>query len=316
MLTFIDLHTGKELMGEFSSVLCLGNFDGVHKGHVALISRTLEIKDALSKKRSGILGGAWCFRQPPADFLSPDRRTPCITSLDEKLELFAKLGVDIAILGDFPSFRDMSPNDFTEKILKEKCKCVAAVCGFNFTYGSRGMGKPDDLKASFGDACAVLDPVTIDGMTVSSTAIREYISRGDVETASLMLGRPYSVDLTVVEGKKLGRTLGIPTVNQFFPEGRLVPQNGVYASFTELDGKVYPSVSNVGLNPTVSDGRGVRCETHIIGFSGDLYGRRVKVSFCKYIRTEQKFANIDELRAAMERDSRTAEDFILSKYKI
>lgn len=316
MLTFIDLYTGKELVGDFSSVLCLGNFDGVHKGHSALISKTLEMKSELSKKRPDILGGAWCFRQPPADFLSTGKSTPCITSLDEKLELFKREGLDIAILGDFPDLRNMSPSDFTEKILKEKCRCIAAVCGFNFTYGSRGTGKPADLRSSFGDACAVLEPVTINGMTVSSTAIREYISRGEVETAELMLGRPYSIDFTVVEGKKLGRQLGIPTINQFFPDGRVYLLNGVYATVTELYGKLYPSVSNVGLNPTVYDGGSVRCETHIIGFSGDLYGQRVKVSFCKYIRGEQKFVSIDELGAAMERDTRTAEAFIRSKYKI
>ena len=316
MITFIDLHTGGEFRGDFASVLCLGNFDGVHRGHSALISRTLEMKAELSKERSGIIGGAWCFRQPPADFLSPERRPACITSIDEKLELFAEKGLDVAMLGEFTELRNMRPAEFLNDILKEKCKCIAAVCGFNFSFGAYGSGTPEDLKSFFGDNCSVLDKVTLDGMTVSSTAIREYMSNGDAEKAEMMLGRPYSISFAVVEGKKLGRTLGLPTINQFFPEGRLRPLNGVYASFTEINGKVYPSVSNVGLNPTVYDGGNVRCETHIIGYSGDLYGQRVKVSFCKYLRGERKFASIDELRESIERDAATSESFIRSKYKI
>lgn len=315
MLTFIDLHTGQELTGEFSSVLCLGNFDGVHKGHSALISKTLGLKAELSRNLPGILGGAWCFRQPPADFLSPQLQMH-ITSVDEKLELFASAGLDIAILGEFLAFKDMSPYDFSRNILKDACGCVSTVCGFNFRFGAGGSGTPEDLRGFFGDKCAVIDPVTVDGMTVSSTAIRELIGKGDVENAEIMLGRPYAVKLTVEHGKKLGRTLGIPTVNQFFPNDRLRPLDGVYASFTELDGKIYPSVSNVGLNPTVYDGGKVRCETHIVGYSGDLYGQKVKVSFCKYLRGEKKFASIDELSAAMKRDMRIAEEYIRTKYKM
>ena len=315
MLTFIDLRTGGTLSGDFRSVLCLGNFDGVHIGHSALIRRTLELKAQKSKEDSGILGGAWCFRQPPADFLS-EASVPHICTLDEKLELFVTKGLDIAVLGDFTELRDLSPSAFSKEILYEKCHCRGVVCGFNFRFGAKGQGTPESLSDFFGDACAVVPAVSMNGKNVSSSAIREAVSRGDVESAEQMLGRPYSVSLTVEHGKKLGRKLGIPTVNQYFPSGRLRPLDGVYASYTELDRKIYPSVSNVGLNPTVYDGGKVRCETHIIGYCGDLYGRTVKVSFCKYLRGEQKFADIDELSAAMKRDTRIAEEYIRTKYKI
>ena len=300
MMTYIDLRTGAEMFGCRSSVLCLGTFDGVHRGHAELIEQTLLMRDRLKEDDLQILGGAWCFRQPPAEFLFGETHL-CLTTLEEKLNLFSKMGLDIAVLGDFSELRNMPHTDFAENILKDKLGCEASVCGFNFKFGKGGEGTAADLVSVLGKECRVISPVTVGGNTVSSSLIRKYLSDGDAESAKEMLGRPYFSELTVVKGKMLGRQWGIPTINQFFTEEKFVPRKGVYATTSEVDGKTYMSVTNVGTNPTVGD-VGIRCETHIIGFDGDLYGEKIKVNFHKFLRGEQKFNSISELTDAIKKN--------------
>lgn len=308
MLEFIDLHTGSALVRRPPFVLCLGNFDGVHRGHMALVRRTLEERSRLSEKYPSILGGAWCFRQPPADFLSgtPSFR---ITSTEEKLRLFAEAGLDAAILADFPECRNMSPEDFVCRMLGDECNCKKAVVGFNFRFGKGGAGTPDLLSA-LPDGYAELEPVKVDGINVSSSTIRRLILSGDVGSAAELLGRPFSVFLPVVHGKRLGRTLGLPTINQLFGEHDLIPAHGVYTALAETDDKkTYPAVVNVGTNPTVKDDGTVVCETHILGFSGEIYGERVRVSFLSRLRGERKFGGTEELAAAIRKDIESAERY-------
>jgi len=313
MIEIIDLHTGAKLSGCDSSVLCLGNFDGVHLGHAELIRQTVDLKNKFFQKDKdkNILGGAWCFRQPPAEFLFGEKHR-CLTTTEEKLKIFAELGLDIAVLGDFSSLRDMSPRDFTENILKKELGCVATVCGFNFKFGKGGKGSPEILFDVLGADCRVVSPVTIDGITVCSSMIRQYLSAGDTESATQMLGRPYFSSLKVVKGKMLGRQWGLPTINQFFTEEKFVPKKGVYATTSEVRGKEYLSVTNVGTNPTVGDA-GVRCETHILDFDGDLYGEEIKVNYYKFLRNEQKFNEISELTEAIRRNIIETRDYFKNK---
>jgi len=167
---------------------------------------------------------------------------------------------------------------------------------YNLTISQRknGEGTPKLLFDVLGDDCRVIDPVKLDGTTVSSSLIRNYLSEGNAEAAEKMLGRPYFSKLKVVKGKMLGREWGIPTINQFFTDEKFVPKKGVYITTTEIDGDMYMSVTNVGTNPTVGD-IGIRSETHILDFSGDLYGAHIKVNFHKFLRCEQKFKSISEL---------------------
>lgn len=311
MLEIIDLHTGATLSGCNSSVICLGNFDGVHRGHAELIRQTVELKKKLAGKHSGILGGAWCFRQPPAEFLFGKEHL-CLTTTDEKLKLFAELGLDIAVLGDFPSMRNMTPQFFAKEILTKSLGCRAAVCGFNFKFGKNGAGTPMMLNEYIGEDCITVEPVMLYGDVVSSSRIRELLSNGDAEEAERLLGHPYSAELKVVKGKMLGREWGIPTLNQFFTKEKFVPAIGVYASTVSLNGKEYISVSNVGTNPTVGD-VGVRCETHILDFSGNLYGETVKVSFRKFLRGEQKFSDVEALKAAIFENIRETREYFKDK---
>lgn len=276
--------------------IAIGNFDGVHIGHRALLDRLRTEAAAL-----GLPTAVWCFATPPSAYL-PGGAVPQLITPEEKLARFAEAGIDYCILGDFAALRDYSPARFVREVLIDACRCRCIVCGFNFSFGARGQGTPDDLRTLFPHRTVVVDAVSLDGQAVSSTAIRAAIAKGDIAHANAMLGRPWALTLPVLHGKALGRTIGIPTVNQRFPEGHILPAFGVYATRFCDGAREYPAVTNVGVRPTVDDGEAVTCETHILDFAADLYGRPVRIEFLDYLRPEQKFASLDALRAAIDAD--------------
>lgn len=281
--------------------LAIGNFDGVHIGHRALLEAVRRAVASLRDELPGLCAGVWCFAEPPSAYLA-DKPIPQILSIEEKLACFAEAGMDYCILGDFPTLRDYSPDRFVQEILLDVCDCRYVVCGFNFSFGARGLGNAEILRRFFGDRMTVVDPVCLGAQVVSSTAIRAAIGAGNVELTKNMLGRPWSVCLPVQHGKALGRTIGVPTLNQHFTRGSIIPAFGVYATVCEIDGVHYPAVTNVGIRPTVDDGDTVTCESHILDFSQDMYDRAVRVHFHAHLRTEQKYASLDELRAAIADD--------------
>ncbi len=295
----IDLHTMKREEGISSPLsVALGNFDGVHIGHAALIRRAIEFAN-----ENGIKSAVWTFAD--AESALPNKPDSlALTSMAEKLSLIAKLGVDYAILADFESVRNLSPEEFVSDILIKKCRTEAAVCGFNFRFGKNGAGNAQMLRQLMSEReCIIVDPVYACGGLVSSSAVRLLIESGDMETASELLGRAFSVTLPVVEGKHLGRTIGIPTINQNFPVGYIIPATGIYACTVETPDGIFPGAANVGFRPTVESGvKRANCETHIIGYDGCLYSENVKVSFYKRLRCEQKFSSVDELRAQIQKD--------------
>ncbi len=295
----IDLHTMKREEGISSPLsVALGNFDGVHIGHAELIRRAVGYAN-----EHGIKSAVWTFAD--SESVLPNKPgTLALTSTAEKLSHIAGLGVDYAILADFESVRNLSPEEFVADVLLDKCKTEAAVCGFNFRFGKGGTGNAQMLRRLMAEReCIIVDPVYANGRLVSSSAVRTLIESGDMEAASEMLGRAFSVTLQVVEGKRLGRTIGIPTINQNFPEGHIIPARGIYACTVETPDGVYPGAANVGLRPTVESGVDrANCETHIIGYNGCLYGENVRVSFYKRLRPEQKFPSVDELRAQIQLD--------------
>ena len=295
-MTQINLKSMREEVHPGPLAIAIGNFDGVHIGHRALLDRLCAEANA-----RGLATAVWCFAEPPSAFL-PGGAVPQLVTTEEKLALFAEAGVNRCILGDFAALRDYSPARFAREILARDCGCRFIVCGFNFTFGARGQGRADDLRTLFPDACAVVDAVSLGGTTVSSTAIRAAIAAGDMPRAAAMLGRPWSVSLPVLHGKALGRTIGVPTLNQHFPDGHILPAFGVYATLCAIDGRLYPAVTNVGIRPTVDDGEAVTCESHILDYTGDLYGRQIRLEFHRFLRPEQKFASLDALRAAIAGD--------------
>ena len=317
-LTLLDLvvtpHGAPELAASDGTVICLGNFDGVHPAHRQILREGVRVsRTALTHG----LCGVFCFFKPSADYKPGHEDHPGhLTTLREKLSLFADCGVDFVCLCDFAAVRGMSPDDFIS-LLRTRLHCRGVVCGFNYRFGAGGVGTPDLLSAAFShaDDCGTLvlpeTTLSLPGggqtVTVSSSRIRQALAEGDPEAAAVLLGRPYSLTAPVVSGKRLGRTVGFPTANQYFPAERLVPRRGVYAVRVTLPGgSTCSGVANVGTHPTVDSHARVNCETHIIGFSGDLYGQRVTVEFLHYIRPERRFDSLDELVFAIRQDEQTA----------
>ncbi len=294
-MTVIDLSTMCEVTRKGPLAIAIGNFDGVHIGHRALFDRVRAEADA-----RGLAAAVWCFAEPPSAYLG--QPVPQLCTRAEKLALFADAGMDYCILGDFAALRDYAPDRFVREVLIEACDCRYIVCGFNFSFGARGAGKAADLAAMFPEACAVVDAVTLGDTTVCSTAIRAAIAEGDMSRAANMLGRPWSVCLPVLHGKALGRTIGVPTLNQVFPAGHILPAFGVYATRCRVGEAEYAAVTNVGVRPSVDDGDAVTCESHLLDFSGDLYGLDARVDFYRYLRPEQRFDSLDKLRAAIAGD--------------
>ncbi len=302
----------KEAVPPAFSVLCLGNFDGVHIGHRALIKETLEQKGALSSSFEGLASGAWLFETPPSHFLS-EKSILQLTTTEEKLAHFAALGLDYAFLADFSALRDYEPFDFIENILKQKCHCVYTVCGFDFRFAKNAVGDAETLVRLMGGMGTVLNCVSLDGETVSSSTIRSLLTEGKIEEANRMLGYPFPLFAKVLHGKALGHTIGIPTVNQHFKEGAIRPLHGVYVSRVWIDDSTFPAVSNIGCRPTFDDGETINCETHIIGYEGDLYGKPLKVEFLKRLRDEIAFPSLQALKEQLHTDVANATDYFNHK---
>ena len=294
-------------------VLCLGYFDGVHRGHATLIDVAKRQAEALRAELPDIRVGAWCFAVSPRLHLGGARQ-PQITSLREKLDLMAEMGLDYVCLGTFETLRNLSPEMFIEDVLKCECRCVSVVCGFNHRFGKGGMGTPADLQTAFGDRALVLAPVndTEQGAVISSSRIRSLLIKGEMEEAVRLLGHPFVLRAPVMHGKALGRTIGLPTVNQNFPAGHLIPAHGIYATRVRIGETTYIGVTNVGSRPTVQDGDHVNCETHILDFNGSLYGKVISVEFYRKLRDEKKFDGLPALMEAIRTDAEAARNFFAS----
>ncbi len=306
MITAIDLHTMKEIPMPKALVLCLGNFDGIHLGHRELIRATVSKKNELAEE--GLMSGVWFFETPPSEFLSKIP-VPQIMTLEEKLKKFASLGLDCAILADFGALCSLSPKAFVEDILQKACHCVFAVCGFNFHFAHKGAGNAEALRTLMNGNAYIADCLSLNGEAVSSSRIRTLLQNGEVKAAMALLGEPHSLTAAVVHGKHLGRTVGVPTVNQLFPKRAVLPKNGIYVTQTQIGDKFYPSVSNIGVRPSVETTDAVNCETHIIGFDRNVYGEILTVRFLERIRDEMTFPSLEALTVQIQKDIQTAKTY-------
>lgn len=288
--------------------LVLGNFDGVHRGHRALIAELKHLKKA---QRSTVPLGAFCFVEPPLAYFG--KPVMQLTDNEKKMELLRREGLQFIILCDFSEVVNLSPEEFVSHILIEKCGCKMAVCGYNYTFGKGATGTADDLVrllGANGERCvSVVDAVTDGRRTVSSSVIRSMLLQGHPEDAARLLGYPYALSGIVQSGKKVGRTIGFPTANLIFPSRALVPLHGVYAVTLRLGKRQYCGIANVGTRPTFEDGEHVTCEVFLLGFDGDLYGKHVEVSFLRFLREEKQFPNAEELRAQIDRDVADASQY-------
>lgn len=302
----ISLSTLQPVKIPSQCVIALGNFDGVHLAHRALLSKVIAVRNASYTTAACCV---FCFRTPSWDTISS---TPpsYLCSLEQKLKKFYDVGMEYALICDFSEICGLMPADFAQTVLQQQCHCVAAVCGFNYRFGKGGSAGAEDLRNLLKVPVLVQDEVKQNGITVSSTYIRSLLSNGQVEEAAKLLSEPYAISATVLHGKALGHKLGFPTINQVFPSRMLIPRHGVYITECEVDGKRYRGITNVGVRPTVEHDTVVNCETHLLDFEGDLYGRSVSVFFLKYLRPEIKFKTVEELKQQVYLDKEYARCYL------
>ena len=283
-------------------VIALGFFDGIHIGHAALLRRTKERAAEI-----GAIPSVLSFDVHP-DTLVFGKDVPLINSAAGRADLIRRIfGIESVIFIHFDkTVMQMPWQDFVQTLIKEM-DAAWVVVGHDFRFGWKGAGTAERLKeycAAQGIGCDVIPAVTLDGRVVSSTYIRDLIASGDMETANRYLGHPHTLVDTVHYGFRLGTKMGTPTINMRFPEGVIVPRHGVYAAKTYLeDGSEHMAVTNVGVRPTVSGENRVSVESYILDFSGNLYDRQVRIEFHAFLRPEQKFEDVDALRAQILRDA-------------
>ncbi len=283
------------------TAVALGYFDGIHRGHKAVLQKTLDVA-----KEKDLTPAVLMFSEHPRKILK-GTVPPMLTDEKMKEKLLREMGFELVAF-DFKQSMNLTPAEFARTILRDKLSAKAVVCGYDYRYGKNGEGNARTLKRDLEDG--EVEVISLDGIKqgediISASKIRELIVDGNVRRANEMLGRVFSYDRIVERGDALGRKLGFPTINQSFPEDFIVPRYGVYASVTRLDEKYYPSVTNIGVRPTVG-GTAVRSETCILGFSGDLYGKNAEVGLLCFLRGEMKFSSLDELSAAVKKDMEKA----------
>jgi riboflavin kinase/FMN adenylyltransferase len=281
------------------SAVALGAFDGVHLGHRALL------RTALTRARAAGLEAVACTFDPhPMEVLQPDRAPRPITTLDERLALIGETGVDaVVVLAFTRELASIEPEAFVKDVLLGRLRAREVVVGYNHRFGRGARGDArllQDLAARLGFQAHVVPPMTVDGAAVSSTEIRAALQRGDVTTAARDLGRPYAIAGQVTAGAGRGRKLGVPTANIESDRPVLVAR-GVYRGRTHVDGRSHATVVNVGVRPTFGETT-LAVEAHLLDFTGDLYGRRVRLDLLDRLRDEMRFPSVDELKAQIACD--------------
>ena len=285
-------------------IFALGFFDGVHRGHQTLLGECVRLAGELGCETAAIT-----FERHPHALFRSDV-PPLLSTLRDRFRLLQRYGVEHVY--PFPvdeKVMSTSWEDFLEQLLQ--CGAAGFVCGHDFRFGRRGAGDAEKLRqfcAERGLPCVIVPEQMLGGVRISSSYIRKQIGEGDMATAVRYLGHGHMLTGTVVAGRKLGRRLGFPTANIELPEGCIVPRHGVYACRAFVGEKGYMAVCNVGSRPTV-EGHQVRTETWILDFSGDLYGQAVTLEFFFFLRPEQRFGSVEELKEAVLRDAEMTRKF-------
>ena len=281
--------------------VALGTFDGLHIGHKAVITAE---KTEYEKKI------ALMFSEHPLLRLKGENPGTLITP-EKEAELLDMWGVKPCYI-DFSEISELTPEAFVDEILVKKYNAKALACGFNYRFGKNAEGDVKKLMSLCAEReikLTVVNAVEFENEPVSSTRIRKALREGDMKSVRAMLGRYFSYSFTVVHGDERGRILGSPTINQFFSDGFAVPEYGVYASVTKIDGEIYKSVTNIGIRPTIGNSE-KRSETNILGFDGDLYGQSPEVFLVEKIRGEMQFSSLDELSKRIFADRQRASEIL------
>lgn len=287
------------------SAVAIGKFDGVHLGHRKLIQKIIE------QKNEHRLATVFTFDTSAAAFFGGEEKE--LTTIAEKRRIFEEMGVDVLI--EFPLNRETAatePEEFVHRYLAAQMQTAYICAGTDLSFGRNGAGNYALLEKyadQYGYRAELIDKVRVDGEEVSSTRVREAVREGRMESVTRMLGMPYCVSGRVEHGKKLGRTIGMPTANLVPEEDKLLPPNGVYCSRALIGGRTCKGISNVGCKPTVDDGHVVGVETYLYDFTGNLYGKDITVQLLAFRRPEMRFDSVEHLKEQMEADILAGRDY-------
>ena len=291
-------------------VLALGSFDALHIAHQALI------REAVAQARMrGVRAGVHMFDRRPETVLFPQKEFKSVYNNDDKAQIIERLGADFVYYETFDAaFMKLDSFAFA-RMLKEKLGVLCVVVGFHYTFGYGGVGTAEKLKeygAMLGFDVVVLEPIKQDGVLVSSTLIRECLINGEITRVNRLLGRDYMLSSPVVRDRGVGTQMGIPTANLAVPDDILLPENGVYATYSRIDGRRYAGVTNIGVRPTFSLDK-IAVETHILDFHGDIGGVNLQIYYLQHLRPEKKFDTKEELARQIFSDMDEARRLFLEK---
>ena len=282
---------------KYERVVILGNFDGLHKGHQALLKRGIR-----TAKKNNLITSVFTFHPQIQSYLNKEFKY--LLSNEDKLKRIFNLGIDEIISLPFDqNIMHCTPIDFMQKILKEQLYAKYIVSGYNFSFGYKGEGQAKDLKAVFGETHTdIIEPVTCNAHIISSTLIKDNLTLGNLELANDMLGYPFTLSGIVTHGNKNGRKFGFPTANLALPENIILPRDGVYAGKASFKGKDFATVVSIGLRPSVDSDPKKTIEAHLLNFSQEIYGEELRISLYKFLRPIEKFSTIELLIKAIEND--------------
>jgi riboflavin kinase/FMN adenylyltransferase len=302
------IHHRTDIQIHEPTVITIGKFDGYHSGH------WLILEELIQKKKEGLSAVLFTFDMNPRTVIQGSAPQYVLTNR-EKRYLLEQSGVDYLIEYPFTKeMRELEPEEFLSMLVEEfSMKCMVA--GTDFRFGKNRTGDISCLRnygKAHGIEIIVLEKMQYQGDDISSTRIRESIQAGNIEEANTLLGYTYFLMDPVVHGRQLGRTMGVPTVNQIPPVGKLIPPLGVYVSQIMIDGTLYGGITSVGKNPTISDHNPVCVETNIFEFSREVYGMDLEVYFLKFLRSEEKFNSLKELQNQMEADIVQAKEYLVN----
>lgn len=293
-----DIRETTEFRIEEPTAISLGKFDGLHQGHQTLIERILK------KQKEGLAAAIFTFDFGPR---------PSLMTAAERREMLESQGMDYLIECPFvPEISHMEPEAFVREILVERLHARYLAVGTDFHFGYQRKGDYhllQEMAQEYGFEVEVVEKACYQGREISSTYIREELSKGNLKLVNQLLGYAYSVTGEVLHGNRIGRTLGMPTTNQRPDEAKLLPPNGVYATRTVIDGEIFDGITNIGYKPTVGGETRRGVETYLFDLDRDLYGQKISVRFYGYERPEQRFASLEDLKAQIERDVAWGREF-------